>query len=247
MSDLAKIKEVQRITSAGIVACKSALQLADGDLFEAVASLLSYDDAKLMRSELLSRQCASGDRLSEEQAFVDRLIERLEPERELIESAAEWRPGTVYQDGLWMRFCDSFTFAYLSDPNVRQQIALDQSNEANRFWDIVCRDMRQRKRFDLNSDSITIGTDRYLYVTLPVIRAWSDAIAVVCEQTNPSTPPRVFQVFSLHSDAKIAGLEIVEMLYRRDDLILGNSSSIKLDNSCTSELIVKSISSIANA
>jgi hypothetical protein len=247
MNDLQKIKEVQRLTSAGIVACKSALQRANGDLFEAVASIVSYDDAKLMRSELVSRQAASGDKFPAEQEFVDRLIDRLEPDRELIEFRAEWRPEAVCRDGLWMCFCDTLASAYLNDPNIRHQIAMEQSAEINRFWDIICRQMGQRKRFDLISETITTENEQFLYITLPEIRSWTDAIAIVCEQTNRSMKPRVFQIFSLNGKSDMEGLGIVEMINNREELVLGDNFSIKLNNPCTPELIVKSVSSVANA
>ena len=77
MTDIKTIKELQRLTNAGLADCKRALEGASGDFFVAASSMLSEDDVLQLQQSVRVRAMA-GESIKdpvteEEQLLVDRL------------------------------------------------------------------------------------------------------------------------------------------------------------------------------
>ena len=123
MVNAAQLKELRRLTNAGLSECKRALDESGGDLFAAAASMLTEEDVQSLKSSMMVRASAG-------QSIKDPVTES---ERELIEAleshfiAGRTRPANV-------GFLFETTARFLSDARFRRAIIADADGTLGRIW-----------------------------------------------------------------------------------------------------------------
>jgi len=126
MVDLAQLKELRRLTTAGLSDCKRALDDAGGDLFAAAVSMLTEDDVHALKSSMMVRASAG-------QSIKDPVTDS---ERELINAleahfvAQRTRPANV-------GFLFETASLFLTNPQFRDAIMDDPAATLRTVWNTL--------------------------------------------------------------------------------------------------------------
>jgi hypothetical protein len=126
MVDPAHLKELRRLTNAGLSDCKRALDDAGGDLFAAAVSMLAEDDVHSLKSSMMVRASAG-------QSIKDPVTDS---ERELINAleahfiAQRTRPANV-------GFLFETALLFLTNPQFRVAIMDDPAATIRSLWNTL--------------------------------------------------------------------------------------------------------------
>ncbi|QDU73881.1 elongation factor Ts [Bremerella volcania] len=129
MVDAKQLKELRRLTNAGLSDCKQALIDADGNLFKAATAMLTEEKAlelqQSVRVRRMAGQSIKDPVTKEEEDFVDALVDHFIAQRT--------RPLNVV-------FMLELTAYFLSDETFREMVADDPTRAMQEVWNLIDRD-----------------------------------------------------------------------------------------------------------
>ncbi len=123
MVDAAKLKDLRRLTNAGLTDCKRALDESNGDLFAAALSMLTEEDVRALKSSMMVRSSAG-------QSVKDPVTDA---ERELIRAleshfiVQRTRPVNV-------GFLFELTSLFLAHPQFRTAVVDNAPGTIHAVW-----------------------------------------------------------------------------------------------------------------